>query len=122
MAAQENLSYVAADIPVPAGLEYVHHDFERRFAERALGGDAGLRVSHETGRRDRVTLFADRLVAGENRYTVYFKATSSGTFAFPAATVEAMYFPSITGRSDRGLVSVEPFADSVAGRANVSTQ
>ena len=105
----QTLTYVAVDAPIPAGLEYVHHDFERASARAKLGGDAGDWVSSKTGRRDRITLFADRLERGENRCNVYLKATASGRFAVPAASAEAMYFPAITGRKAGETLTVEPY-------------
>jgi uncharacterized protein YfaS (alpha-2-macroglobulin family) len=101
------LSYVAIDVPVPAGLEPILDDLgQGHGASRLEDHDNGVLVSHEERRPDRVLVFIDHLPAGEHRHTIQLRATSPGDFALPPARAEAMYAPEIYGRTSSARLSV----------------
>jgi uncharacterized protein YfaS (alpha-2-macroglobulin family) len=58
-------------------------------------------------RDDRVQLFADVLVSGQSQQEYLVRATAVGSFAAPPITAEAMYEPTVTGRSVAGKVVVQ---------------
>ena len=104
------LSYVAIEVPVPAGLEPVLDNLGKGHGASRLareGGGLGSMTSHEERHPDRVLLFIDHLSAGEHMQTVQLRAITPGEFALPPARAEAMYMPEIYGRStgDRLTVS-----------------
>lgn len=93
------LSYVAIDVPLPAGLEGVQRSLGRGQASVMLSGSRGVFVSHEELRPDRVVVFADDLPPGKHRHTLYVRPTTPGRFSLPPARAEAMYEPEVYGRS-----------------------
>lgn len=101
------LSYVAIDVPVPAGLEPILDDLGLGHgASRLRGHGNSVLVSHEDRRPDRVLVFIDHLPAGEHRHTIQLRATSPGDFALPPARAEAMYAPEIYGRTSSARLSI----------------
>jgi len=104
------LSYVAIEVPVPAGLEPVLDNLGKGHGASGLAGEGGSITSHEERRPDRVLLFIDQLSAGEHRHTVALRAITPGEFALPPARAEAMYMPEIYGRTTgaRLVVSSAP--------------
>jgi len=96
------LSYVAIEVPVPAGLEPVLDNLGRGHPARAWS----TFVSHEERHPDRVLLFIDHLSPGEHRHTVQLRATTAGEFALPPARAEAMYMPEVYGRTSGARLTV----------------
>jgi hypothetical protein len=100
------LSYVAIDVPLPAGLEALQLNLGRGQASVMLQGTRGAFVSHQEARPDRIVLFADDLPPGTHHHTLYVRPTTPGSFSLPPARAEAMYQPEIYGRSAGALVEV----------------
>jgi hypothetical protein len=101
------LSYVAVDVPLPAGLEAVQRSLGRGQASVMLSGARGAFVSHEELRPDRVVVFADELPPGKHHHTLYVRPTTPGLFSLPPARAEAMYEPEIYGRSTGSRLAVK---------------
>jgi hypothetical protein len=99
-------SYVAIDVPLPAGLEALQRDLGRGQAAQMLHGARGAFVSHEELRPDRVLVFADELPPGTHRHSVALRATTKGIYALPPALAQAMYTPEVYGRSAGNMVEV----------------
>ncbi|MFN7130914.1 MAG: alpha-2-macroglobulin family protein, partial [Myxococcales bacterium] len=134
-------SFVAVEIPLPAGLEPVdtslastarlpqspadeegvEPDYEYESADdvpEALGPWATRFYSpfnHTELRDDRVLLFADELPPGVHVASFVARATSPGTFLLPPARAEEMYAPENFGRSDGGTFEIA-LPSPVAGR------
>jgi hypothetical protein len=104
------LSYVAIEVPVPAGLEPVLDNLGRGHDASRVREISSETINHEERRPDRVLLFIDELSPGEHRHTIQLRATTPGDFALPPARAEAMYMPEIYGRttSARLLVTSGP--------------
>ena len=102
-----DLSYVAVEVPLPAGLEVLQKNIGRGQASLRIAGHTDPYVSHEELRADRVLLFADYLPAGTHHHTIYVRPTTAGTFVLPAAHAEAMYEPEIHGRTTGTTVVVK---------------
>jgi uncharacterized protein YfaS (alpha-2-macroglobulin family) len=104
------LSYVAIEVPVPAGLEPVLDNLGRGHGASRLASEGTRLTSHEERHPDRVLLFIDQLSAGEHGHTVQLRAITPGEFALPPARAEAMYMPEIYGRTTgtRLTVSTAP--------------
>ena len=100
------LSYVAIEVPVPAGLEPVLDNLGRGHGASRLASEGGAMTSHEERHPDRVLLFIDQLSAGEHRHTVQLRAITPGEFALPPARAEAMYMPEIYGRTTGSRLTV----------------
>lgn len=100
------LSYVAVDVPLPAGLEALQLTLGRGQASAMLSGARGAFVSHQEARPDRIVLFADDLPPGTHHHTLYVRPTTPGRFSLPPARAEAMYEPEVYGRSTGALVEV----------------
>ncbi|HNN90887.1 MAG TPA: alpha-2-macroglobulin family protein [Pseudomonadota bacterium] len=107
LANRADLSYVAVEVPLPAGLEVLQKNIGRGQASLRISGHADPYVSHEELRADRVLLFADYLPAGTHHHTIYVRPTTAGTFVLPAAHAEAMYEPEIHGRTTGATVVVK---------------
>jgi hypothetical protein len=100
------LSYVAIEVPVPAGLEPVLDNLGKGHGASGLGSEGGQLTSHEERHPDRVLLFIDQLSAGEHRHTVQLRAITPGEYALPPARAEAMYMPEIYGRTTGARLTV----------------
>ena len=57
-------------------------------------------------RDDRVQAFADALEPGEHTFEYLARASVSGRFSSPPATVEDMYQPDVRGRTVSGKLEV----------------
>jgi alpha-2-macroglobulin len=102
------VSYVAIDIPLPAGLEPAIAGLRGK-VDRMLEDDARARsdmIDHSESLEDRVLLFADRVRPGTHRHTVYVRAVTPGRYDFPAARAMAQYAPAVQGWSSAGRVTV----------------
>lgn len=100
------LHYVAIEVPIPAGLEPVHHNLGRGHAAATQRGAAGNFLNHQELRHDRVVLFADHLQPGHHTHTIHLRATSRGRYLFPPAHAEAMYIPEVHGRTTTATLTV----------------
>ena len=54
-------------------------------------------LSHTEMRDARVAFYVDEMPAGSYEYTYLARATTPGRFLRPAASVEAMYAPEVSG-------------------------
>ena len=100
------LSYVAIEVPVPAGLEPVLDDLGRGHGASNLACQSCRITNHEERHPDRVLIFIDQLSAGEHSHTVELRAITPGEYALPPARAEAMYMPEIYGRTSGGRLTV----------------
>jgi uncharacterized protein YfaS (alpha-2-macroglobulin family) len=95
---------------LPAGLEPVNP---------RLGGGDDSNVDRDRGRDnyesrwvameqhdDRVALFADNMWRGVLEFSYLARATTAGKFLLPAATVEEMYRPAMSGHTAGGVLEV----------------
>jgi alpha-2-macroglobulin len=98
------LSYVAIEVPIPAGLSPVLDNLGKGHIVSRL--DGAKLADHEERHPDRVLLFVNRLPAGEHHHTVQLRAVTPGEFALPPARAEAMYMPEIYGRTAGGRLTV----------------
>ena len=98
--------WVAMVDPLPAGLEPVN---PRLAVSAGTGGGArSWQWDHQELRDDEVRWFADRLWRGKFEMTYQARATIDGTFRAGPATIEAMYEPTIMGRSAAATITVVP--------------
>ncbi len=92
--------WVAANIPLPPGLEPIDEALGSGHAASTFTRRDTRRVSHRELHPERVLLFADDLPASSPMTTtVFLRATTPGRYALPPATAEAMYEPEVFGRS-----------------------
>ena len=101
-----SVSYVAINIPVPAGLEPVLEDLGQGHRASLLSGEA-TSWTHQEKHPDRVLLFADLLPPGIHRQTIQLRATTPGRYTLPPARAEAMYAPEVYGRTTSSTLTVE---------------
>ena len=97
--------WVAMVDPLPAGLEPVN---PRLVASGGGGGGTSWVWNHQELRDDQVRWFADYLYAGTMEMSYQARATVDGTFLAGPAMIEAMYEPSVMGRSAAALITVRP--------------
>ena len=105
------VSYIAVDVPLPAGVEPVLLGLEGNLSHFPIKSHADPKdqfVSHAEMGRDRVVLFADQVMPGTHHYTAYVRATTPGHYSFPAAQAAAQYAPEIQAWSDEGRLTVVP--------------
>jgi uncharacterized protein YfaS (alpha-2-macroglobulin family) len=112
--APQQMSFVAVDDPLPAGLEALN--FRLMTASQSLSGARGYgfrpsysqhRYSsawytpfyHQELRDDRVQLFADTVPPGIHTYVYLARATTIGKFVTAPTHVEQMYSPEVFGRT-----------------------
>jgi len=98
--------WVAMVDPLPAGFEPVNP----RLAAGG-GGGGGARPwywAHQELKDDQVRWFADWMSAGTTVMTYQARATIDGSFLAGPTTIEAMYEPTVMGRSAAALVTVTP--------------
>ncbi len=103
-----SLTFVAAELPLPAGIEAINLELGRGSAAMKIAGRRGSWVSHQELHRDRVLLFADKLEPGTHTTTIFVRATTLGDFAMPPASAHMMYYPEVYGRSPQRALKVEP--------------
>lgn len=97
--------WVAMVDPLPAGLEPVN---PRLAASGGGGGGTSWVWNHQELRDDQVRWFADYLYAGTMEMSYQARATVDGTFLAGPATIEAMYEPTVMGRSASATITVTP--------------
>lgn len=110
--------YLALTDPLPAGFEPVDDwslTTARALARQATSGDdtnwwsqwRGSYFDHVEKHDDRVVAFATRLGPGRHEFSYLVRATTAGVFDARGASVEAMYAPELTGRSQATTVTVK---------------
>lgn len=131
VATPEERRYVALDLPVPAGFDPVDASLATTAMPPRLDADAGEGAGedwiagspsglpdwaygeyspfqHRELRDDRVLAFADRLPPGVWEVRFILRATTPGSFLFPAARAAEMYRPETFGRAGALEVTVTP--------------
>jgi alpha-2-macroglobulin len=111
--------HVVIDDPIPAGLEAIDASLKTtstRYgspsqSRQTRGGDDdwwswGNPINHTELRDDRVALFGDMVRPGKYTYRYMVRATTSGTYLWPAAKISLMYEPEQFGTCAEGFVSV----------------
>jgi uncharacterized protein YfaS (alpha-2-macroglobulin family) len=107
------------DDPIPAGLEAIDASLKTtstRYgspsqSRQTRGRDDdwwswGNPINHTELRDDRVALFGDEVRPGKYTYSYMVRATTSGTYLWPAAKISLMYEPEQFGTCAEGFVSV----------------
>lgn len=90
--------------PLPAGFEI---DNPNLFTGGALAGSE-TPAAHSEFRQERFLTAIDRQDDAPFRLAYVVRAVSPGTFRHPAATVEDMYRPDLSGRTAAGQVTIAP--------------
>ena len=103
---RSELTHVAIELPLPAGLEAIDMSLGKGSAAMRISGNEGRWVSHQELRRDRAVVFADHLNPGTHTHTVFLRATTPGEYVMPPASAEMMYYPEVYGRTASRRVSV----------------
>lgn len=117
----EDRHYVAVEDPLPAGFEAINTSFDttsQTRAEEQLAAENDsyygwwwsywqLSFDYSEQHDDRIALFKTDLSAGIYRHAYLARATTPGKFTAPAAKVEAMYDPTVYGRSDARNVDID---------------
>ncbi|MBZ0234522.1 MAG: hypothetical protein K8M05_19480, partial [Deltaproteobacteria bacterium] len=96
--------WIAMVDPLPAGFEPVN-------PRLAAGGGGGARPwywTHQELKDDQVRWFADWMSSGTTVMSYQARATIDGSFLAGPTTIEAMYEPTVMGRSAAALVTVTP--------------
>lgn len=94
--------------PLPAGFEIDNPNLITSATEALSGFDLLSEVKHSEFRQDRFLAAVDRMDNATFRLGYVVRAVSAGTFHHPAATVEDMYRPDLTGRTDAGALTIAP--------------
>ena len=126
VATPQERSFVAVEIPLPAGLEAVdtalatarvqprEKDEEAQDSEGTEGEPLFWSpFSYSEKRDDRVIYFADHLPPGVHLATFVARATTPGKFILKPAHAAEMYAPEVFGRTEAGTLTVvaqEPLA------------
>lgn len=98
---------VMVNDPLPAGFEIDNPNLLAGGSVPALEG-LGLtgEVTHSEFRQDRFLTALDRMDNATFRLGYVVRAVSPGVFHHPAASVEDMYRPDLTGRTDTGSITI----------------
>jgi uncharacterized protein YfaS (alpha-2-macroglobulin family) len=112
--------HLVIDDPIPAGLEAIDASLKTtstRYSSpsqrrRTRGWDDALGyprapVNHTELRDERVALFANVVRPGIYTYRYLLRATSAGTYLWPAAKISLMYEPEQFGTCSEGYIKVE---------------
>ena len=110
--ASQKHNYVAITDKLPAGLEPLNTNLST--TEKVAGVEMtaviqkslGL-LSHSEMRDSRVAFYDDELPSGAYEYSYVARATTPGTFLRPAADVEAMYLPAVSGATATDDVTIK---------------
>lgn len=92
--------------PLPAGLEIDSPNLMTSASDAMVGMDLLADVKHSEFRQDRFLAAVDRMDNATFRLGYVVRAVSPGTFHHPAATVEDMYRPDLSGHSDSGSLTI----------------
>jgi len=106
LTAESELTFVAIQVPLPAGLEGVNSGLGAGTGAMRISGGRAAWVSHQEVRADRVMVYADAVPPGRHKTTVFVRATTAGTFHWPATTGEMMYYPEVYGRTEAAMIEV----------------
>ena len=132
VATPQERSYVAVEVPLPAGLEAVDtalatsrqqpraRDEEAQEGEDSEGFDATQNMFwspfvYSEKRDDRVVYLSDHLPPGVHTLSFVARATTPGKFVLKPARAEEMYAPEVFGRSEGGtftVVAQQPLASA----------
>ncbi len=97
---------VMVNDPLPAGFEIDSPNLVSSASEAMSALGLETEVAHSEFRQDRFLTAIDRYSSEPFRLGYVARAISPGVFHLPAATVEDMYRPDLTGRSDAGTVTI----------------
>jgi alpha-2-macroglobulin len=92
--------------PLPAGFEIDNPNLASSAGDALAGLGLETEVAQAQFRQDRFLAAIDRSSAQPFKLGYVLRAISPGAFHLPAATVEDMYRPDLTGRSDAGSVII----------------
>ena len=92
--------------PLPAGFEIDNPNLASSAGDALAGLGLETEVAQAQFRQDRFLAAIDRSSAQPFKLGYVLRAISPGVFHLPAATVEDMYRPDLTGRSDAGSVTI----------------
>jgi len=92
--------------PLPAGFEIDNPNLMSSGSEALSELGLETEVAHSEFRQDRFLTAIDRYSNETFRLAYVVRAISPGTFHQPAASVEDMYRPDLTGRTDAGTVTI----------------
>ena len=92
--------------PLPAGFEIDNPNLMSSGTEALSALDLETEVAHSEFRQDRFLTAIDRYDNATFRLAYVVRAVSPGTFHQPAASVEDMYRPDLTGRTDAGTITI----------------
>jgi uncharacterized protein YfaS (alpha-2-macroglobulin family) len=114
VASSTGRAHVALVDRLPAGFEPVLTRFSNQdqwqdaSSARANWSSANWNTiwQNQELRDDRMQIFADTLASGTSTLQYLVRATSTGKFAAPPATAEAMYDPAVQGRTPAQMVEI----------------
>jgi uncharacterized protein YfaS (alpha-2-macroglobulin family) len=106
--------HLVIDDPLPAGCEAIDASLKTTSARYETEQGMSNRytrdwnyINHTEMHDDRVAMFADMIPAGIYTYRYLVRATTSGTFLWPAARVSLMYEPEQFGTCAEGFITIE---------------
>ncbi len=105
----QTIYHLVIDDPIPAGLEVLDTSLKtttKHYSQDIRPISLRNPINHRELRDERVVLIAEQIAAGTYRYKYLLRATSSGRFFWPAATISLMYEPEEFGRCAEGMVEV----------------
>jgi uncharacterized protein YfaS (alpha-2-macroglobulin family) len=112
----QNVYNMVIDDPIPAGLEAIDASlkttssrYDQRSDERTRGDYYHYQrnpINHTELRDDHVALFADVVRPGIYKYQYLLRATTAGSFLWPASRISLMYEPEQFGTCAEGEVTV----------------
>lgn len=98
---------VMVNDPLPAGFEIDNPNLISGGSTEGLSWlETETDVAHSEFRQDRFLTALDRYDNTAFRLAYVVRAVSPGTFHQPAASVEDMYRPDLTGLSDAGTITI----------------
>ena len=97
---------VMVDDPLPAGFEIDNPNLMTGSNDALAALGLETEVAHSEFRQDRFLTALDRHDNATFRLAYTVRAISPGTFHHPAAAVEDMYRPDLTGRTDTGTITI----------------
>ncbi len=106
--------HLVIDDPLPAGCEAIDASLKTTSGRYDTNQGSDNRysrdwnyINHTEMRDERVAMFADMIPAGIYSYHYLVRATTSGTFLWPAARVSLMYEPEQFGTCAEGFVNIQ---------------
>ncbi|TYT73610.1 alpha-2-macroglobulin [Desulfobotulus mexicanus] len=117
----QNLNFIIAEVPLPAGLEAVNPHLASSGEEMkapalpdSVKSGNPWPFYHQELQHQQVRFFAEDLPAGTWRLYFTAQAIAEGSFLMPAAHAEALYRPEIWGRDKKHLLIIGPRTDDPA--------